>query len=147
MFSNLMGERARRNGVNLIRDFDLSIDKCYLDQNDLHRSLLNLVTNAIDACIFDQDKEKKWSVVMKTRKEDSRIRFDIVDNGMGMTKEVQENLFERFFSTKGSKGSGFGLIVTRKIIEEQGGAITFESDPKRGTTFTLFMPCTSPAED
>jgi signal transduction histidine kinase len=57
-----------------------------------------------------------------------------------MTKEVQERLFKRFFSTKGSKGSGFGLLVTRKIIEEQGGSIGFRSEPGKGSTFTIHLP-------
>ncbi|MFH1242515.1 MAG: response regulator [Pseudomonadota bacterium] len=144
---DLMMERAKRSGVKLARDFDSSIDKCYLDQNGLHRSLLNLVTNAIDACAFDRDKEKKWEVIIRTRKEDSGIRFDIVDNGIGMTQEVQENLFERFFSTKGSKGSGFGLVVTRKLIDEQGGAITFKSVPAKGSTFSIHLPCQGPGEE
>ena len=59
---------------------------------------------------------------------------------MGMTKEVQSKLFERFFSTKGGKGTGLGLLVTRKIIDEQGGTISFETEPGKGTTFTIRFP-------
>jgi PAS domain S-box-containing protein len=140
---DLVEERAREHKVKLLKDFDLSIRKCYLDPNRIHRCLLNLVTNAIDACILDRRKEKEFFVSIKTRKEGSGVRFDIVDNGMGMTKEVQEKLFERFFSTKGSKGSGFGLLVTRKIIEEHGGSIAFESTHGNGTTFTMHFPCES----
>ncbi|MBK5102377.1 MAG: HAMP domain-containing histidine kinase, partial [Desulfobacteraceae bacterium] len=91
-------------------------------------------------CSLGPNKDKDCSVVIKTRKEDSVTRFDIVDNGMGMAKEVQEKLFQRFFTTKGSKGSGFGLLVTRKIIQEQGGDITFKSEPGIGTTFTIYLP-------
>ena len=137
---DLMEESAKKSKVKLIKDFDLSINACYLDPDGLHRCLLNLVTNAIDACRFDPNKEKDWSVVMKTRKKESGIRFDITDNGMGMTQEVQEKLFERFFTTKGSKGSGFGLLVTRKIIDEQGGNITFKSDPGKESTFSIHLP-------
>ncbi len=79
-------------------------------------------------------------MVIKTRKEEDGVRFDIVDNGMGMTKEVQKKIFERFFTTKGSKGSGFGLLVTRKIIEEHGGRISFESEAGKGTTFRIHLP-------
>ena len=137
---DLMEESAKKSKVKLIKDFDLSINACYLDPDGLYRCLLNLVTNAIDACRFDPNKEKDWSVVIKTRKKESDTRFDIVDNGMGMTQEVQEKLFERFFTTKGSKGSGFGLLVTRKIIDEQGGNITFKSDPGKGSTFSIHLP-------
>ena len=79
-------------------------------------------------------------MVIRTRKEESGLRLDVVDNGVGMTREVREKVFERFFSTKGSKGSGFGLLVSRKMIEEQGGTITFESEPGKGTTFTIQLP-------
>ena len=137
---DLTEERANKSNIKLVRDFDSSITTSYMDPDGLHRCLLNLVTNAIDACSLDPDKNKEWSVVIKTRKEDSVTRFDIEDNGMGMAKEVQEKLFQRFFTTKGSKGSGFGLLVTRKIIQEQGGDITFKSEPGIGSTFTIYMP-------
>ena len=137
---DLMVEKAKKSDVKLVKDPDSSIEPCYLDPDGLHRSLLNLVTNAIDACTFDPNKEKSWSVVIRSRKEDTGIRFDIVDNGMGMTQEVQKKLFERFFSTKGSKGRGFGLLVTRKMIEEHGGTITFKSTPGKGSTFSIHLP-------
>ena len=139
---DLMEERAKTSGISLLKDFDLSINTCYLDPGGVYRCLLDLVTNAIDACAFDPDKGKEWSVVIKSRKEESGIRFDVVDNGMGMTKKVQEALFERFFTTKGSKGSGFGLIVTRKMIEEHGGRISFDSTPGKGSTFSMHLPYT-----
>jgi signal transduction histidine kinase len=60
---------------------------------------------------------------------------------VGMSKSVQEKLFERFFSTKGPKGTGLGLLVTRKIIDEHGGTISYESEPGKGTTFTMRFPC------
>jgi PAS domain S-box-containing protein len=133
----LVQEKATQSKVKLIKDFDLSINQCYLDPSGLHRCLLNLVTNAIDACIHDPQEGKDWSVVIRTTKEGDGVRIDVVDNGMGMTKEVQDKLFERFFSTKGGKGTGLGLLVTRKIIDEHGGAISFESEPGKGATFSL----------
>jgi PAS domain S-box-containing protein len=137
---DLMDEKAKKSRVTLVKDFDPSIDICFLDPAGLHRCLLNLVTNAIDACVFDGNKEKGWSVIIKTQKGEDEIRFDVTDNGMGMTKEIQEKIFERFFTTKGSKGSGFGLVVTQKTIQEHGGRVSFESTPGKGTTFSLHLP-------
>jgi PAS domain S-box-containing protein len=137
---DLMDEKAKKSRVKLVKDFDPSIDICFLDPAGLHRCLLNLVTNAIDACVFDGNKEKDWSVIIKTQKGKDEIRFHVTDNGMGMTKEIQEKIFERFFTTKGSKGSGFGLLVTEKTIEEHGGKVSFETDPGKGTTFSLHLP-------
>jgi len=127
--------------VKLFKDLDPSIHQCCLDPTGIHRCLLNLVTNAIDACSSECDEHKDFSIIIRTRKEDGGIRFDVADNGSGMTEEVQEKLFERFFSTKGPKGTGLGLLVTRKIVDEQGGTISFESAPGKGTTFTMRFPC------
>jgi two-component system NtrC family sensor kinase len=137
---DLMEEKAKKSKVTLVKDFDPSIEMCFFDPAGIHRCLLNLVTNAIDACILDDRKEKDWSVVIKTRTEEHGIRFDVVDNGIGMTKEIQEKIFERFFTTKGSKGSGFGLLVTQKTIQEHGGRVVFESEFGKGTTFSLHLP-------
>ena len=126
--------------------FDVSLKEWFLDPRGIHRCLLNLVGNAIDACILDPDESKDWSVVIRTRKEEGYISFDVVDNGMGMNREVQSKLFGRFFSTKGGKGTGLGLLVTQKIVDEQGGNISFESEPGKGTTFTMRFP-DRPAKD
>ncbi len=134
---DLVQEKAAQSKVKLVMDFDLSLNQCHLDPSGLHRCLLNLVTNAIDACIEDPQEGKDWSVVIRTEKEGDGIRLDVSDNGMGMTKEVQGKIFERFFSTKGGRGTGLGLLVTRKIIDEHGGSISFESEPGKGTTFTV----------
>ncbi|MCK4728643.1 MAG: HAMP domain-containing histidine kinase, partial [Desulfobacterales bacterium] len=122
-------------------EFDSSINNCYLDPTGIHRCLLNLVTNAIDACTLESDEDRDFSIIIRTRKEDDGVRFDVLDNGSGMTEEVREKLFERFFSTKGPKGTGLGLLVTRKIVDEHGGTISFESNPGKGTTFTMRFPC------
>jgi two-component system, NtrC family, sensor kinase len=137
---DLMKDKAAQSGVKLVRDFDPSIHECFLDPSGPHRCLLNLVSNAIDACVFDLQRDKAFSVIIRTREEADDIRFDVVDNGMGMTRETQSKIFDRFFSTKGGRGTGLGLLVTRKIIEEQGGSIGFESEPGKGTTFSARFP-------
>jgi signal transduction histidine kinase len=137
---DLLKDKAAQCNVKLVKDFDGSIHECFLDPNGPHRCLLNLVSNAIDACLFDTEEDKVFSVTIKTREEADHIRFDVLDNGMGMTKEVQSKVFDRFFSTKGGRGTGLGLLVTRKIIDEQGGSIAFESEPGKGTRFSMRFP-------
>lgn len=143
---DLVEEKALQSNIKLVADFDLSLNECYVDPNGVHRCLLNLVSNALDACTLDPDEQKHFSVVISTRGEDQGVRFDVVDNGIGMTKEVQEKLFERFFTTKGPKGTGLGLLVTQKIVHEHGGSITVESYPGKGTTFSIHFPDRSTAE-
>jgi PAS domain S-box-containing protein len=137
---DLLEEKAAQSNVKLVKDFDPSIQECFLDPGGPHRCLLNLVSNAIDACVFDPEEEKDFVVTMKTREGADYIQFDVVDNGLGMTKEVKSKIFDRFFSTKGGRGTGLGLLVTQKIIEEQGGSIVFESEPGKGTCFQMRFP-------
>ena len=100
-----------------------------------------MTSNAIDACLFDENTDKDWYVNLKTTRESDRlIRFDVSDNGSGMSEELQEKLFTSFFSTKGHRGTGLGLMVTRKLVEEHGGSIEVDSQPGVGTTFTMHLP-------
>jgi two-component system NtrC family sensor kinase len=143
---DLMEGRAKQYEIKLVKDFDPSVNELLLDPDGIHRCLLNLVNNAIDSCRLDSEEDKTWSIVIRTRKEDDGIRFDVEDNGVGMSKEVQEKLFDRFFSTKGPKGTGLGLLVTRKIIDEHEGSISYDSNPGKGTTFTIRLPNSLPGQ-
>ena len=66
--------------------------------------------------------------------------FEVTDNGCGMSEEVKSKLFTSFFSTKGDKGTGLGLLVTRKLIEEHKGTIDVKSQQGEGTTFIIRLP-------
>ena len=137
----LVEERARENRIDIFTDFDPSIDEVTMDPRTIHRSLLNLVTNAIDACLFDENTDKDWQIHVKTALEkDHIIRFDVQDNGFGMDQKTVDQLFTTFFSTKGGRGTGLGLLVTRKLIEEHQGTIGLTSRPGMGTTFTIRLP-------
>jgi signal transduction histidine kinase len=57
-----------------------------------------------------------------------------------MTKELQRQVFEHLYSTKGARGTGLGLAITQKIVREHGGTIQLESEPNRGSCFTIFLP-------
>ena len=71
---------------------------------------------------------------------DNTLEISVSDNGSGISKEDMESLFKVFFSTKGTKGTGLGLAVTEKIIKEHKGKITVESEPGKGSTFTIKLP-------
>jgi len=137
----LMEEKAQEHQIEVARDFDKGVGEVFMDPNTLHRSLLNLVSNAIDACIFDDAAEKKWRIQVRTFLEnDNQIRFEVSDNGCGMSDEVKDRLFSSFFSTKGGQGTGLGLLVTQKLIREHGGEITFTSQEGEGSTFAVRLP-------
>ncbi len=139
--AELIGENARSNDIELLLELDSSIGEVSMDPRTVHRILLNLMSNAIDACLFDENTDKKFSVGLKTIREDgNRIRFLVTDNGIGMTEEVKNKLFSSFFSTKGHRGTGLGLMNTRKMIEEHQGTIDVASEPGKGTVFTVGLP-------
>ncbi|MGD9300701.1 MAG: response regulator, partial [Desulfobacterales bacterium] len=111
----LVQDKAREHRVEILPEFDDTIGEVSMDPNTIHEVLLNLMSNAVDACLFDELTDKKWQVRLSTSKEqDHRIRFEVTDNGAGMDEEVMQKLFTSFFSTKGHRGTGLGLMVTRK---------------------------------
>ena len=138
---SLVADKAEENGIEVTTELDPEIREAAMDPRSIHTALLNLASNAVDACIFDQNTRKQWQVRLQTKREsDGSIRFSISDNGAGMDDEVKKKLFTSFFSTKGHRGTGLGLLVTRKLIEEHGGTIDVESEPGQGTVFTFRLP-------
>jgi two-component system NtrC family sensor kinase len=138
----LIDLKAKESGLEIVRDFDPTIGKVCLDPKSIHRCLLNLVYNAIDACMSEQDEDKGHLVRVTTKRENKGVlAFQVSDNGCGMSEAVQKQILTGFFSTKGAKGTGLGLLITQKIVQEHGGIITFESEPGKGTTFTMRFPC------
>ncbi len=111
-----------------------------LDPDTIGRALLNLITNAMDACgEKSYDPGEKPLVEVTVRKDENDLLFLVRDNGVGMNEEVRKRLFTRFFSTKEARGTGLGLCVTHKIAEEHGGNVTVESSPGQGSTFTIVL--------
>lgn len=141
---DLMNPRAKDivvGSLKIIRDFDPNIGEMMLDPKGIHRCILNLVSNAIDACMSDQDEGKAHLVKVSTsRDKDGAVIFQVSDNGCGMDEEVKKQLFTSFFSTKGSKGTGLGLPVTQKIVQEHGGTLRADSEPGKGSIFTIRLP-------
>ena len=144
---NLVQDKAGENSVEIVKDFDSTIGEVSMDPNTVHEVLLNLMSNAVDACLFDEFTDKQWQVRLATaREKENRVKFEVSDNGAGMDEDVLKKLFTSFFSTKGHRGTGLGLMVTRKLIEEHNGEIQVESEPGKGTTFSFYLPYTRASE-
>jgi signal transduction histidine kinase len=138
-------KKARENHVTLKTDLAPDLGTAHLDRNGIYNVMLNLVSNAIDACIYDEDTSKTWEVAVQTRLETNgdagkAILFRVRDNGSGMTEEVRKKLFTKFFSTKAGRGTGLGLLITQKIIHEHGGTISVDSEAGQGTVFSARIP-------
>lgn len=137
----LIKDRARENQIEVVQDLDDTIGEVVMDPGIIHEVLLNLASNAVDACLFDEDLTKEWSIRIKTVKEAGDIiKFEVSDTGTGMDGAVLQKIFTSFFSTKGHRGTGLGLMVTQKLIEEHRGRIDVASELDKGTTFTVRLP-------
>jgi signal transduction histidine kinase len=136
----LMRPRAREQGIDLDTHFDKDILPCYFDPDLIHHSLLNLVTNALDACVDDSGKIGKRVTVRALKKHGWGVEYQVKDTGCGMNAEVKNKIFQSFFSTKGTEGTGIGLMITKKIIDEHKGEITAKSKAGVGSTFVIRLP-------
>jgi PAS domain S-box-containing protein len=137
----LMGDTARVSKVLLEHDLKEGIPNVEMDPTAIHRCLLNLVRNAIDACAERKGEGQRGRVTVRSDQSGGwGVRFTVEDTGMGMDEETQKKVFDDFFSTKGYQGTGLGLPVTRNLIEDHGGEITFDSTPGKGTRFYVLLP-------
>ncbi len=137
----LMRPRAKEHGIHLRSDFSQHLGICHFDPELIYRGLLNLVTNAIDACINDGPDSGGRQVTVRTKKTRGwGVEYQVLDNGCGMNAEIKKNIFKRFFSTKGSEGTGIGLMITKKIVDQHNGVIEVESEAGAGTKFILKLP-------
>ena len=113
------------------------------DSEGIHRAVLNVLTNAIDAAA---ENEPPGQVGVETRyaADDRRVCVVVEDDGPGIPPDQKERLFRPFASSKGGHGTGLGLPVSQKILAEHGGQILVDSSPDNGSRFTLEMPAVSP---
>ncbi len=136
----LFKKTAASYSVTLQLDLDTTLTEAILDPAGLHTVLSNLVSNAIDACKMDIFKDRHLVEIRSKKGKDGSVVFEVADNGAGIDRKVRDHMFEDFFSSKGDKGTGLGLMVTQKIVREHGGTITFRSRPRQGTTFIVTFP-------
>lgn len=134
--------KAADNGVRMETDIAQSLGTLEVDANWIQTSLVNLLENAVDACIFDTE-QKDHRVKLKVRAEGKdTVCFVIEDNGMGIDRKTREVLFTLFFSSKGSRGTGLGLFITHHVVQQHGGSINVTSQRGRGAVFKVCLPRT-----
>ncbi len=145
---SLMEEKCKEKSVKVETVCDESIPEINVDPTGMHRAILNLVTNAIDAVVCHSEErsdeesleEGKGQITLTTSILPLSLRITVSDNGPGIPKENVPHIFDLFHSTKGAKGTGLGLAVTKKIVEEHNGEIRVSSRVGHGTTFTIIIP-------
>jgi signal transduction histidine kinase len=136
----LFGERAGQAGVQLKLDLEPGLAPAPLDADAIHDCLSNLVSNAIDACMV-ADQTREFVVILSAREENGVLIYEVADNGLGMDYEISKKVFSKFFTTKGSdRGTGLGLLTTKRMVHQHGGRISFTSKEGEGSVFRIELP-------
>jgi signal transduction histidine kinase len=136
--------RARTASEGIAIELELGEEpRCgRFDRAGLRNLLENLVTNAVDACRFDPTENKGGhTITLRCYADQGSVVIEVSDDGVGIPDDASHKVFENFFSTKGTEGTGLGLLVVQKVAEEHGGAVSFTSGPGEGTTFRVVLPC------
>jgi len=146
--AELLHDLCEARQVALIIDSDPDVPPVPMDANLMHQAMMNLMTNAVEAV-----EPKRGAVTVRATYQAASSRnisatggggpmllITIHDNGPGIPTDKHEQIFEAFYTTKGLRGTGLGLAVTKRIVEEHGGWIELKSDTGKGAAFTLHLP-------
>jgi signal transduction histidine kinase len=125
--------KAAEAGIEIVDYLASDLPTVLLDSESFHGALLNLVLNC------EQAMPDGGQLVVRTSATGDGVALDLIDTGCGMDENTRRHVFDAFFSTKPS-GSGLGLPTARKIVEAHGGQITVQSEPGRGSQFTITLP-------
>jgi signal transduction histidine kinase len=139
----LMRVRADEAQVELLWRPGDPMPLLVFDPEGIHRAVLNVVTNAIDA-VSDRETPGRVEVATEYLPQEKLARITVVDNGPGIPDDQMEHLFSPFVSSKKSRGTGLGLPVSQKILKEHGGQIIVNNDPGHGCRFTFELPALLP---
>jgi len=127
--------RTEMSKLNVDCRLDVMSDHLYVqaDENQLVQAMHNLIKNGLEAM------EDGGVLTLTSKIDGDSCRLEISDSGKGIPENILEKVFDPFFSTK-KGGTGLGLAMVRKVVEDTGGSIDFESDVDKGTTFILNLP-------
>jgi signal transduction histidine kinase len=128
-----MAPEANDQGISLRFYSDQDVGLFEVDPDLFRAMIVNLVRNALQAC------SKGDEVLVSTLRQGTEVLIRVTDTGPGMTPETQKNAFQPYFSTK-KGGTGLGLPIVRRVVEEHGGSIHLSSELGKGTQFTLLFP-------
>jgi PAS domain S-box-containing protein len=141
----VLGHQLKVHDVEVELDLDPDIPDILAEHNRLEQVFINLVSNAIDA-MDEKDnrpeiRNKEKRLMIKSFADNGQICVKVTDTGIGMSEEVKNKIFEPFYTTKKvGKGTGLGVSISYGIVQDYKGSIEIESEPGKGTTFTLKFP-------
>ena len=131
----LVKHQLELGNINLNAELATDLPNVQCDAAQLEQLVLALVMNAIDAM------PRGGTLTVRTRlvPEHAQVRLQVQDDGMGISPEARANLFEPFYTTK-DRGTGLGLAISKGIVDRHGGHIKVESEPGKGSAFTVTLP-------
>ncbi len=136
----------KKKGFSIIEEISSDLPDIVFDKEAIASVLINLLSNAIK--FSPEQKEVRVTVYRK----DESIGFQVADQGIGISPEARSKIFERFYRlqnrmTSESKGSGLGLTLVKHVVEAHGGEICVDSEPGRGSVFSVYIPVLETSED
>lgn len=137
----LVEPKAAVRNVLFVRDFasEGALGTFEGDAGALSAALVNLLENAVEACVAEHSRPNH-TVTLRVTGTPDEVELTVSDNGTGMDRETRERLFTLFFSSKGAAGTGIGLFVANQTVKQHGGHIGVTSESGQGTTFTVTLP-------
>jgi signal transduction histidine kinase len=134
--------RLKQNDFTIVFECSpVSLPPVVIDREAIEQALMNLMDNAVK---YSEQAEKK-EVVVAVGKRDGFVTVSVSDHGVGIAREEQKKIFEKFYRVSTGlvhdvKGSGLGLSLVKHIVEAHHGRVTVESEPERGSSFTIYLP-------
>lgn len=122
-----------KKSIRLRSALEPALPDALFDPNQVKQALVNVIVNA------EQAMERGGELIVRTKTLEGDVAIDVIDTGCGIAPESLPRVFQPYYSTK-KGGTGLGLPMTRRIVEEHGGRITIASEPGRGTQVTLRFP-------
>jgi signal transduction histidine kinase len=134
----MMQPACAEKQIVIAHELDEKVGALLIDKNGIHRCIMNFFSNSMDAL----SKKEGAEITIRTIRlpDENAVEIQISDNGIGIPQDKIDKIFDVFFSTKGSKGTGLGLATTKKIIMEHGGSVCVSSRQGTGTTFFVRLP-------
>jgi two-component system sensor histidine kinase HydH len=130
---DFFGPKARNSSIKVNRYLPSDLPPVYLDREIFKQALLNLILNA------EQAMPKGGEITIQATLSPDTLTLNLIDTGKGISAEGLEKIFKPFYSTRPG-GTGLGLPTTKKIIEAHGGTISVQSEPGKGTKFSIRLP-------
>lgn len=153
--AQLLTPQCDQKGIALVLELSEDMPPIPVDPGAIHQVLMNLLTNAVEAIEGAHPRRtgsrRSAAGVITVRSafdaEANEARISVADNGPGIEPAMLDRVFEAFMTTRGQRGTGLGLAVSKKIVEAHGGRLELASEPSKGSTFTVVLPSDRGGDD